>query len=129
MFFDKTKFRESNYYLLNNAIYRIFILLNILLPKTSEIYFLILSPPVVCKIVKWTVFITLMYCKADPIKPRNLRCQPFLNSKNVGKTFGESVYIFVIFVFVKFSTWTLYQRKNIEIFQNGIYCKVCLRIH
>ena len=72
--------------------------------------------------------------KPHPIKPCKLcaiatpctivskKCLPFLNSKNVGKMFGKSVYILSIFVFVKFSTFSKIKNgKNREIVKHFWY--------
>ena len=64
---------------------------------------------------------TLRHCSAlyDSL---NIKCLPFLNSKNVGKMFGKSVYILSIFVFVKFSTFSKIRNgKNREIVKHFRY--------
>ena len=64
---------------------------------------------------------TLCYCRTlyDSL---NIKCRPFLNSKNVGKMFGKSVYILSIFVFVKFSTFSKIRNgKNREIVKHFRY--------
>ena len=64
---------------------------------------------------------TLHYC-CTLYKSRNIKCQLFLNSKNVGKMFGKSVYILSIFVFVKFSTFSKIRNgKNREIVKHFRY--------
>ena len=64
---------------------------------------------------------TLRYCHTlyDSLKTK---CRPFLNSKNVGKLFGKSVFILSIFVFVKFSTFSKIKNgKNREIVKHFWY--------
>ena len=71
---------------------------------------------------------TLRYCRTL-YESTNIRCPLFLDSKNVGKRFGESVYIFSILIFAKFNTFCKIKRwKSRENVKNGITIIVCNNI-